>query len=85
MCRLLLSVLVVCLLLGAARAQQSTDLRTLLQNGYEVKAAYSVSGYSRNTVLFLQNGASLYVCLVSGADGGALSGFLVGQAYCEPV
>lgn len=66
-------------MIGVAHAQPSPTVRTLIQQGYEVKAYDSSSAK-----LYLQKGTSLFLCSVT-SRGFATSAADVGNAPCAPV
>jgi len=81
-----LLVAAVCMPLCAAQAQlQGVDAHTLIQQGYEIKAAYNIGSYSDHSVIYLQSGKSAYVCAIRGQAGGFLSGLDVGRSLCIPI
>jgi hypothetical protein len=68
-----------------ARAQQPADFGSLVHQGYELKAAYNIAQYSDRTVLYLQKGGSLYVCVLIGSSGGVVNPAALSHAPCTAV
>ena len=71
--------------LDSAAAQQSVEFGSLIRQGYELKVAYNVAQYSDRTILYLQKGTSLYVCLLTGTSGGTMNPAALSRAPCAPV